>query len=180
MTATLTLITQTAEDPDEDSTAAASLEAANSKSHASWKLNALDAVVGFLTAPEFRVFYSLLQHANRTTKLIMPSQERLSILLGCNPSTIERAVAGLIAKNVLKITRKNRQKTNRYEINQEEIQVLANKRLGRVQHARDRRDARLAHTSGSDPSKSTEQDPALVRAREPADLTGKHLNSTPC
>ena len=103
------------------------------------------AIKAILLAPGFthserRLLGALIEHFSRETGRCDPSLERLAELLGMTVRTVERALAGLVRKRVLRFFRHGgRCNRNRYEIAWErlaEIEVQWRSRFNAAAEAR--------------------------------------------
>jgi len=153
------------------------------KSFTSWKLDWINALMIGVEHREFRVAVCLLQHANRETKLIMPSQRRIALLLGCSVRAVERAIGKLVADGWLRAVRRNRQMSNQYhfvEARREAMIDLRQYREDEWEIIRGRSDpSEVSGQKSPDPSEVSGREPSEVSGLEPTDVTGKHLNTTP-
>lgn len=153
------------------------------KSFTSWKLDWINALMIGVDHREFRTAVCLLQHANRETKLIMPSQQRIALLLGCSPTAVKRAIGKLVRDGWLKVVRFNRQMSNQYRFVEAKREAMVDLRQFREDEWQVLR--RKSEGSETPPQKSPEgaevprREGAEVLPPEGAEVTPEHLKGTP-
>lgn len=83
----------------------------------SWKLALWDAISmdAELNPTERLIAWRLLQHINRDTRAIFPTQRRLAIQMAVSEQTVKQSIAVLIERGWLTKKRRNRRQSNRYE-----------------------------------------------------------------
>ena len=106
-------------------------EGTANQSFTSWKLHLLDAISmdPRVTATEFRVAYRLLQHANAETRAIFPSQERIASQIGAKERAVRAAIAGLVEKRWLTISRPNRRLPNLYRFETRNVNAILDRQI---------------------------------------------------
>lgn len=81
---------------------------------ATWKFKWYEALTVGVKPKNLPVAQILLQHCSGKGGLINPSQARIAYLLGCDTSTVERAIKELAAMGVIQKVRWSRTASNRY------------------------------------------------------------------
>lgn len=106
-------------------------EGTSNQSFTKWKLDLLDAMSmdPRLTSTEFRVAYRLLQHANAETRAIFPSQDRIASQIGSKERAVRAAIAGLVAKGWLTVSRRNRRLPNMYRFETGHVNAILDRQI---------------------------------------------------